>query len=294
MQLNHDVVTTTPRPAATVVMLRQAPELEVFMLKRHVDSAVLGGAYVFPGGKVDAADADAPPSLFDQPTDQLHQALGEPELTHGQAAGLYVAALREAFEECGVLLAQPFSLDVSQHVRASIAEGQSFAQALQTAGVQLQTRRLQPWTRWITSIMPSLTNKRFDTRFFVTALQTQHTAVHDNVEATESLWINPRKALQDYWDGKLYLAPPQIMSLAHLARHTSVQSVLEEAASRPPPAVMSAPHTIEGERMMAYPGDPMHPQPKRLIPGPLRLYFRNQRFEPEGGLDELLQEPTTD
>ena len=113
--------------------------------------------------------------------------------------------------------------------------------------------------------------------------------MHDNVEATESLWIQPRQALQDYWDGKLYLAPPQIMSLAHLARHTTVHSVLQEAASRPPPAVMSAPHTIDGVRMMAYPGDPLHTLPKRLIPGPLRMYFRNQRFEPEGGLDELLQ-----
>ncbi len=289
MQLNDDVITTTPRPAATVVMLRQAPELEVFMLKRHADSAVLGGAYVFPGGKVDAADAATPPALFDQATSQLHQALGEPDLSPEQAAGLYVAVLREAFEECGVLLAQPSSADAGAQVRALIAQGQSFAQALQSVGLQLQTRRVQPWTRWITSIMPSLTNKRFDTRFFVTALEDQHTAVHDNVEATESLWIQPRQALQDYWDGKLYLAPPQIMSLAHLARHTTVHSVLQEAASRPPPAVMSAPHTIDGVRMMAYPGDPLHPLPKRLIPGPLRMYFRNQRFEPEGGLDELLQ-----
>lgn len=289
MQLNDDVITTTPRPAATVVMLRQAPELEVFMLKRHADSAVLGGAYVFPGGKVDTADAATPPALFDQATSQLHQALGEPELSPEQAAGLYVAVLREAFEECGVLLAQPSSADAGGQVRALIAQGQSFAQALQSAGLQLQTRRVQPWTRWITSIMPSLTNKRFDTRFFVTALEDQHTAVHDNVEATESLWIQPRRALQDYWAGKLYLAPPQIMSLAHLARHTTVHSVLQEAASRPPPAVMSAPHTIDGVRMMAYPGDPLHPLPKRLIPGPLRMYFRNQRFEPEGGLDELLQ-----
>ena len=289
MQLNDDIITTTPRPAATVVMLRQAPELEVFMLKRHADSAVLGGAYVFPGGKVDAADAATPPALFDQPTSQLHQALGEPELSPEQAAGLYVAALREAFEECGVLLAHPSSADASQLLRERLAQGQSFAQALQSAGLQLQTRLVQPWTRWITSIMPSLTNKRFDTRFFVTALEEQHTAVHDNVEATESLWIQPRRALQDYWDGKMYLAPPQIMSLAHLARHATVHSVLQEAASRPPPAVMSAPHTIDGVRMMAYPGDPLHPLPHRLIPGPLRMYFRNQRFEPEGGLDELLQ-----
>ena len=289
MQLNDDIVTTPPRPAATVVMLRQAPDLQVFMLKRHADSAVLGGAYVFPGGKVDAADAATPPELFDQSAEALHRALGEPELPHAQAAGLYVAALREAFEECGVLLVKSTSADAAQQVSTLIGQGQSFAQALQAKGLQLQTRRIQPWTRWITSNMPSLTNKRFDTRFFVTALEDQHTAVHDNVEATDSLWINPRQALQDYWDGKLYLAPPQIMSLAHLARHATVQSVLNEAASRPPPAVMSAPHTIDGVRMMAYPGDPLHPLPERLIPGPLRMYFRNQRFEPEGGLAELLQ-----
>lgn len=285
MQLNDEVVITTPRPAATVVMLRDTPKLEVFMLKRHVDSSVLGGAYVFPGGKVDAVDAATPAALLDANDQQRHAQLGEPELTPEQARGLYVAALREAFEECGVLLTEQ---PAAASVRELLAQGKSFVDALAQLGLRLQTQKIQPWTRWITSNMPSLSNKRFDTRFFVTALSAEHHAEHDNRETTDSLWIAPMQALQDYWAGKLYLAPPQIMSLAHLARHDSVQSVLAEAASRPPPAIMSAPHTIDGVRMMAYPGDPLHPIAQRLIPGPLRMFFRNQRFEPAGGLDELL------
>lgn len=302
MQLNNQVISTPPRAAATVVLLRQAPHLEVFMLQRHANSAVLGGAYVFAGGKVDASDAALDPALVDQLPAALHQALGEPTLAPAQALALHVAALREAFEECGVLLAghatapgAAASADAAGSagkaagmLRHAIGQGLGFGQALQHLGLRLHTRRLQPWTRWITSHMPSVSNKRFDTRFFLAELDPSHPATHDNVEATASLWMAPRQALEAYWAGQLQLAPPQIMSLVHLARHDSVASVMREAASRPPPAIMSAPHTIDGERMMAYPGDALHPQRQRLIPGPLRLYFRQQRFEPEGGLPALL------
>ena len=105
MELNSEFVTAPPRAAATVVMLRDTPEgLEVFLLKRHGNSDVLGGAYVFPGGKVDPADAHMAGHLDQAPTD-LHAALGEAELDLPAAMGLYVAALREAFEESGVLFA---------------------------------------------------------------------------------------------------------------------------------------------------------------------------------------------
>ena len=108
MELNFEPVTTPPRPAATVVMLRDGDSgLEVFLLKRHGLSDVLGGAYVFPGGKVDRFDAELDMDAhLDQPPQALHAALNEPALDALTAAGLYVAALREAFEECGVRFAQ--------------------------------------------------------------------------------------------------------------------------------------------------------------------------------------------
>ncbi|MFZ2294524.1 MAG: NUDIX hydrolase, partial [Polaromonas sp.] len=108
MELNLEIVTTPPRPAATVVMLRDAPNgLEVFLMKRHGLSDVLGGAYVFPGGKVDAADAELDMvAHMDQPLHALHAGLNEADINERTAGGLYVAALREAFEESGVLFAQ--------------------------------------------------------------------------------------------------------------------------------------------------------------------------------------------
>lgn len=291
MEINHQIIEGPPRAAATVVMLRDSAEgLQVLLLRRHADSNVLGGAYVFPGGKVDAADA-APQALarLDQPQDRLHAALAEAELSPAEAAGLYVAAVREAFEECGVLFVQP-TADLQQRLqqaRTQVRAGEGFAQVLARLGLTLDTRCVQPWTRWVTPPMPSVTKKRFDTRFFIAAVPAEQTARHDDVEATDTLWVAPRVALQQYWDRQIQLAPPQIMSLAHLSRHATVASMLAEAASRPPPVIMSAPFDDNGMRVICYPGDEGHPIRERAMPGPTRLHFRNQRFEPHGGFEGL-------
>ena len=174
MQLNSEVITTPPRASATVVLLRDDPEkgLEVFLLRRHMASAVLGGAYVFPGGKLD--DADCAPDLhahLDVSPQALHSALGEPELSEHTAAGLYVAAVREVLEECGVLYARlhgSLAHDAAQRLQwqQALHGGQSFGEVLQRAGLRVDTQHLAPWSRWITPVQPSVTNKRFDTRFF--------------------------------------------------------------------------------------------------------------------------------
>jgi hypothetical protein len=88
-----------------------------------------------------------------------------------------------------------------------------------------------------------VTNKRFDTRFFVTQVPDDQLAEHDNFEATEALWIQPREALMRYWDREIELAPPQIMSLVHLSRHPHAQSVLAEAQNRRPPSSSRNPLT---------------------------------------------------
>jgi len=136
MEITSHIVDTPPRDAATVLVLRQGHEgLEVLMLKRHSDSKDLGGVFVFPGGKRDEADS-TPEALatLQQDLGRLHAQLGEPELQPEHAASLFVAALREAQEECGL---------------------------------QIQASDLQAWSRWITPRMPSLMSKRFDTRFFL-------------------------------------------------------------------------------------------------------------------------------
>jgi 8-oxo-dGTP pyrophosphatase MutT (NUDIX family) len=290
MELNLDTVTTPPRPAATVVLLRDAPAgLEVFLMKRHGLSDVLGGAYVFPGGKVDAADAALDMAArADQPASALHAALGETDIAEATASALYVAALREAFEESGVLFAQGAVPPVPAAQAAGLLRaGVGFNAVLAQLSLRLQTSAILPWSRWITPVRPSVMNKRFDTRFFVAAVPGGQVARHDDFETTESIWLSPREALLQYWAGQIELAPPQIMSLAHLARHQAVDSVLAAARARRPPVIQPESFDDDGERMICYPGDERHTVRELALPGPTRLFYRNRRFEPLGGFEGL-------
>jgi 8-oxo-dGTP pyrophosphatase MutT (NUDIX family) len=289
MELNRQAIETPVRDAATVVLLRDATAgLEVFLIKRSGLSDVLGGAYVFPGGKLDAADAiDDMPNRLDQSPQALHAALNEPDLSHHNAAALYVAALREVFEESGVLFAESASLEVTLQAADMLKNGASFVAILTQLGLRLETQHVQPWSRWITPKLASVSTKRFDTRFFIAAVPMNQTAVHDNHEATESVWLPPRIALEQYWNGDIALAPPQIMSLAHLSHHSSVASALAEARSKPPAVIEPEPFDYEGIRTITYPGDPQHSVRQRALPGPTRLRYSNKRFEPINGFEAL-------
>jgi 8-oxo-dGTP pyrophosphatase MutT (NUDIX family) len=279
----------TPAPSASVVLLRDgADDLEVFLLRRHAKSFVLGGAYVFPGGKVDATDADWIGRLDREPG-ELHALLGEPELAHADAAGLYVAAIRELFEEAGLLLAD---LTPAQAAEAwtALRGGQRFDALFAGTDLRLAASALHPWSRWITPTLSAVGRRRFDTRFFLAAVPPGHEPRHDEHEATESLWIAPRAALRAYWANGIDLAPPQIMSLTHLARHRDVASALAAARARKPPCIRPEPREVEGTRVMCYPGDPWHPEGEQMLPGPTRLSWRNGRFEPDAGLAILTGE----
>ena len=289
----HAISADSPvRAAASVVMLRDGPGgLEVFLIKRHGLSDVLGGAHVFPGGKLDDEDSSpALQALLDRPAAQLHRALAEPQLDALTAAALHVAALREAFEETGVLYAQGAASQAASAWRR-MREGRPFHELLTQLSLQLQASALHPWSRWITPLVGGVIRKRFDTRFFLARLPEGQAAQHDNHEATESAWLTPRDALQRYWEGGIELAPPQIMSLAHLSRHGSVDSALAEACGRQPPLILPESFEDGGTRVVCYPGDARHPVPERALPGPTRLHYRNRRFEPAEGLDALFAAP---
>ena len=287
MELNTQTVTTPPRAAATVVMLRDTTQgLEVLLIKRHDNSDVLGGAYVFPGGKVDASDPlMSHPQALDQTPDTLHRRLNEPDLSDTEAAAIFVAAARETFEESGILLVCGASAAQALTARAMLRAGHDFASMLAITHLRLATSALLPWSRWVTPHLPSMMKKRFDTRFFVAAMPMQQTAQHDEHEATASVWLTPRNALSRYWANDIELAPPQIMSLVHLARHTDVRSVLTAAVAQPPPTIAPEPFDQNGMRITCYPGDPSHSTATRALPGPTRLVYRNSRFEPESGFD---------
>jgi 8-oxo-dGTP pyrophosphatase MutT (NUDIX family) len=291
MELHTDIITTPPLDSASVVLLRDSSHgLQVLLLKRHQASNVLGGAYVFPGGKLDTADQH--PSLLQclsQDVATLHQRLCEPELSPSQAAGLFVAAVREAFEECRIFLGQGPDCQAGLHaLKNALDQGLSWSAAIQSLSLQLDTHDLVPWTRWITPRKASVTSKRFDTRFFIARVPEGQTAEHDNHETTEAWWTTPREALVRYWEHQIELAPPQIMGLVQLARHADTASALAEAHRRPPPIIEPEPFDQDGIRTICYPGDPQHSVRQRAFPGPTRLMFKNKRFEPERGLAALL------
>jgi 8-oxo-dGTP pyrophosphatase MutT (NUDIX family) len=184
-----------------VLLLRDsAAGPEVFLLKRNDKSEVHGGSYVFPGGKVDAADALVDfAAHLDQPPEQLQVLLGEGGLGATDAAAVVFAALRETFEECGVLLADGLTAAQVQRAAALAGEGASFVDILRTLQLRLNTQAVLPWARWITPVNALASpGRRFDTRFFVTQAHAGQQARHDNHEAVESVWVRPRAALEHY------------------------------------------------------------------------------------------------
>jgi 8-oxo-dGTP pyrophosphatase MutT (NUDIX family) len=270
------------------VLLRDTPDgPEVFLARRHTDSDVLGGAYVFPGGKLDASDLQLDAALhLDCDPQALHTTLAEPSLEPQHALGLYVAAVREVFEEAGVLFGHALAPEQRQAALQMLRSGHDFNTTLASLRLRLDTRALRPFSRWITPLSPSMGSKRFDTRFFVAALPAGQSATHDQHETTESVWLRPRAALAQYVRGSMVMAPPQTMTLAHLARFGSVAEVLQHTQMRPPPLVFpQALLAQDGQRVLCYPGDPLHDVPLRAIPGPTRLVQRGRRFEPEAGLE---------
>lgn len=290
LQENHEIITTPPVDAASVLLLRDSDDgLQVLLLRRAQASQVLGGAYVFPGGKVDAADhgPQALHSLSETPA-QLHQRLHETELPPERAAGLFMAALREAFEECGVLAGQDEGGSaLAAQLRAQVGQ-HGWHQSLHQQGQPLRTEALLPWSRWITPRQPAVTNKRFDTRFFLTRIDADQHASHDNFETTDSVWLTPLQALSRYAAGEIDLVAPQIMSLYQLKAHSTVDAALDEARQRPPALVEPHPFMEDGQRILTYPGDARHPVPQRAMRGPTRLQLLQGRFVPLGGMAELL------
>jgi len=292
MELNTQPSESPVRASASVLMLRDGlGGLEVFLLKRHGLSDVLGGAYVFPGGKVDEEDSRLDLAAhLDVAAHALHAALNEPQLDALAASALHVAALREAFEETGVLYAQGTGAADAEAAWQLLREGRTFGEVLALMSLRLEASRLQPWSRWITPAVGGVMRKRFDTRFFLAPMPAGQIARHDNHEATDSAWLTPRDALQQYWERRLELAPPQIMSLAHLSRHGCVDSALAEARGRKPPVILPEPFEHEGVRIICYPGDERHTVRERALPGPTRLHYRNRRFEPAEGFEALFSE----
>lgn len=218
----------TPRDAATVLVLREgdgAPE--VFFVRRNVGASFMGGAYVFPGGRLDEADAD-PSVPCDLDAEEAARRLQEDDAA--RARGLHVAALRECLEESGILLATaPVADEVVASLRHAL-EGRTptpIAPPLRAAGITLAARALVPFARWVT---PKLENRRFDARFFLArAPSRSHHAVHDGSETVASAWLSPRAAIERALRREIVLAPPTWRTLEGICDARTVDEVIARA-----------------------------------------------------------------
>jgi 8-oxo-dGTP pyrophosphatase MutT (NUDIX family) len=223
-----------PRPAATVVLVRDTGDgPEVFVLTRVATMAFAAGATVFPGGSVDASDADRPTGLAaDAGPD------GVPD-----ADRLVTAAVRELFEEAGVLLATgtlpaPQVLDRARDDLA--AHRTSLAAFLAAHDLSLDTGLLRPWARWIT---PPGQTRRYDTMFFLAVLPEGQEAKQWTTEALSGVWARPQALLDDALAGRLMLMTPTQFSLTELAAAGSVAELMtaERDLEAVRPQVISAP-----------------------------------------------------
>jgi len=269
----------TVRDAATVLLLRDRPsgEFEVLMVKRHGQSGFMAGAHVFPGGKLDPADTahELAARLIGLSPAQAGHALGEPELPAARALGMFVAALRETFEEAGVLLADRSANTDLNAARRRLHEGASFADVLTDLDAMLRVDQIVPFSRWVT---PVVEPRRFDTRFFVARVDPSQRAEHDARETTTHAWMTPREAVDATLRAEILLPPPTLKSLLELADHDSAEAVLASARARRPPMVQPVIQQLEGVLTILLPGDPLHPEPAAVLSGATRMAFENGRF----------------
>lgn len=216
------------RDAATVLVFREGPAgAEVFCVKRSADVRFMGGAYVFPGGRLDPADREHGIPC-DLTASEAAARLGDDD--PARALALHIAALRECLEESGILLsASPVDEATVRALRDALAprEAPPLAALFQRHHVTLSARALVPFARWIT---PRAETKRFDARFFLARAHRAHDgATHDGTENVDSAWITPADALARARRREIVLAPPTWRTLEQLAGARTVDDALARA-----------------------------------------------------------------
>ena len=255
-----------PRLAATVILVRDGVEgPEAFLMRRSMQSSFMPGAYVFPGGKVDPADAALAPG--------------------SRSPAFLVGAVREVFEEAGVLLAVDAQgnyprlttkTDYWQRQRAEVSEHpERFAALLADNGLSIATDLVRPWTWWLT---PVIEERRFDTRFFIARLPQGQEPLHDGHETTDSLWMAVGQCLEDYQSGSVTMAPPTMATMVEMSAHNSVDQLMAEA---PFDSALRFPffgQDPQDRAVLILPGDPAYPADKPPVRGAKRVVLEDGRW----------------
>jgi 8-oxo-dGTP pyrophosphatase MutT (NUDIX family) len=256
MSLNEEKPSAPLKPAATVMVVRPAQDypFEVYMLRRSAKSAFVPDMYVFPGGSLDAIDSnemslarvagltvDQTGGIFRDTPDVADYGT-QISLTEAQIIGLHLAALRELFEEAGVLFAvtsdgTTFEVGADEMTRQRFLDYRqqlhtnqlSFIEILAKEDLRADVSRLTYFSHWIT---PRSEIRRFDTRFFLAIATHDQEAEADNIETTEGLWISPQEALERYKAKNFGMIYPTITHLERLARYSDLDSLQEYARTK--------------------------------------------------------------
>ncbi|MEU0411328.1 NUDIX hydrolase [Streptomyces griseorubiginosus] len=253
-----DLVPVVPRRAATVMLLKDtATGTVVHMLRRRASMAFAGGAYAYPGGGVDPRDDEHQIHWAGPTRAWWAERLGVDETA---AQAIVCAAVRETYEEAGVLLAGPTAESVVGDTTgaeweadraALVARELSFAEFLERRGLVLRSDLLGVWTRWIT---PEFESRRYDTWFFVAALPEGQRTRNASTEADRTVWIRPADAAEGYDKGELLMMPPTIATLRQIAGYGTAADALAAAPERDLTPVLAQARLVDGQIVLSWPG----------------------------------------
>jgi len=220
--------------AATVILTRERTgKLQIYLLQRSTQSGFMAGNYVFPGGTLDAEDRDT--DLFALHSDLDLWSIADRfggDLVAEKALAFCVAAIRETFEEAGVLLAhREKNLDVKLtqvcELRSTASLDKNWLVKLVAGrGWHLRLTALSPWSHWIT---PAKMKRRYDTRFFLAHMPAGQSCQPDSRETVQGLWIGPEEALTGNLDGTISLSPPTLVTLHELLRYRNLADLQADA-----------------------------------------------------------------
>ena len=256
----------TPLPAATVILLReQESGFEIYLLRRHAGSGFMAGNYVFPGGMVDAGDrrVDFWQDHVDLDKTEITTRLGG-AIDTDEVTSYGIAAVRETFEEAGVLLAHrkapaTEAFNRIQKLRCSgrLPEDWLYKEAT-GGGWTILLSALRRWAHWIT---PERMKRRFDTRFFASLMPDDQQCRPDHLETTHGLWSTPEKALAGNLAGEIPLSPPTLMTLHEMLQFQSLEDIRSDSDNRFwGSALMPRLVKTEGAALILHPEDPDYGQ----------------------------------
>jgi len=303
-----DAEATSLRDAATVVLVRPGSPFDVFLVKRAAKSGFMGGMYVFPGGKLDDVDA-APELIACMPDGAAEVCAREIEQTPGHpigpdiASGLFIASIREVFEEAGVLLARregerdyirlddPENRERFADWRQRLRDGKAeFVEILREEKLSLAIDNLAYFAHWLT---PSREKRRYDTRFFVAHQPDGQEPVIDQHETVAGVWRSPKAAIEDYRRGEIALAPPTLRTLEDIGVHDSLEELMRWAQARVVWPIMPRVGTVNNQISILLPWDPHFestegemveglPEPHPMAEGPSRVVLDGQQWFSRG------------